>query len=251
MAQYYNHAKQYMKSYRPPDRRHCGIADDIMALTAIDATMLGDGKNVENICKFASIELDAGAGNEWLYGRAGYLYFLRMVKARFMEDAKATKLIDSTADAVIKAIMACPRPWTWHGSAYLGAAHGTIGIMTQIVLTNPAWAPKLAPELEEFLTYQYDSGNWPSSLPPGQDRLVQVCHGAPGIIISLQSIKQYFPDLQDKIEAAITKGTRCIQERGLLTKEPGLCHGISGNALALDGNEFEHFLSFSKWECIG
>ena len=222
----------------------------MMALTAMDAITQGDVKCVEDLCKFASVQLDPRAGNEWLYGRAGYLYFLRIVKAQFIGDAEATKLIDNTADSIIRAIMNCARPWTWHGSAYLGAAHGTIGIVTQIVLTNPAWAPELAPELEAFLAYQYDSGNWPSSLPPGQDRLVQVCHGAPGVIISLQSIKQYFPELRDKIDATIAKGKVCIKERGLLTKEPSLCHGISGNALALDSPDFEHFLSFSEWRSM-
>jgi hypothetical protein len=48
----------------------------------------------------------------------------------------------------------------------------------------------------------------------------------------------------------IEKGRACIKERGLLTKEPCLCHGISGNALALEGNDFEHFLSYTSWSEI-
>jgi hypothetical protein len=43
----------------------------------------------------------------------------------------------------------------------------------------------------------------------------------------------------------ILKARECIWERGLLTKEPCLCHGISGNALALDGKQFEHFLTYT------
>ena len=88
-------------------------------------------------------------------------------------------------------------------------------------------AQKVEADLAVLLTYQYDSGNWPSSLPPERDRLVQVCHGAPGIVISLLSIKQYFPNLEEKIDKAIAKGRQCILERGLCTKDPCICHGKS------------------------
>jgi len=127
----------------------------------------------------------------------------------------------------------------------VGAVHGAIGIITQIVLTDPTWAAKLEAELGTLLTYQYEEGNWPSSIPPGRDRLVQVCHGGPGIVISLLSIRSHFPKLQSRIDRCIEKGRAAIKERGLLTKEPCLCHGISGNALALEQDDFEHFLSFT------
>lgn len=51
--------------------------------------------------------------------------------------------------------------------------------------------------------------------------------------------------LREKIDKAILKARACIRERGLLTKEPCLSHGIAGNALALESPEFEHFLSFT------
>ncbi|MBE7181347.1 MAG: LanC-like protein, partial [Terriglobus roseus] len=185
------------------------------------------------------------AGDEWLYGRAGYLYLLRMVKRAFAGDANIVELVEDTADEVIEAIMDSSRPWKWHGKAYVGAVHGAIGIITQIVLTDPSWAPKLEGDLAALLSYQYDGGNWPSAIPPGKDRLVQVCHGAPGVILSLLSVQQHFPKLRDRIERCVRKGRECVRERGLLTKEPCLCHGISGNALALEGADFEHFLSYT------
>jgi lantibiotic modifying enzyme len=169
------------------------------------------------------------------------------VKVCFADDPNMKELIDDTEDEVIEAIMASKRPWKWHGKAYVGAVHGAIGIITQIVLTDASWAPDLEAELGALLSYQYDSGNWPSSIPPGRDRLVQVCHGAPGVVISLLSIKKYFPKLEAKIDSAIVKARECIQERGLLTKEACLCHGISGNALAMEDQDCAHFLSFSKY----
>jgi lantibiotic modifying enzyme len=221
-----------------------------MAMIAIDAASTRDADLVKDLCDFADVTTDEESGNEWLYGRAGYLYLLRFVKVCFADDVEVKQLIDDTADDVIDAIMVTPRPWKWHGKAYLGAVHGMIGIITQIVLTDSSLAPKLEGDLGALLSYQYDSGNWPSSIPPGRDRLVQVCHGAPGVISSLLSIKQFFPKLEEKIDRCIRKGRECIKERGLLTKEACLCHGVSGNALALEDEDFEHFLSFSMFKLI-
>ncbi|KAF2403826.1 hypothetical protein EJ06DRAFT_527427 [Trichodelitschia bisporula] len=244
-ARYLKHAQGFMKDYPGPEASRCGVNDDVMAMVAIDAAGTLDPDLVKELCKFVDVTAYPEASDEWLYGRAGYLYLLRLVKACFLNDTPTLELIEDTADEVIEAIMESPRPWKWHGKAYVGAVHGSIGIITQVVLTDPSWAPKLEADLGALLSYQYDSGNWPSSIPPNKDKLVQVCHGAPGVIISLESIKQHFPKLKKDIERAIEKGRACILERGLLTKEPCLCHGISGNALALEQDHFEHFLSYT------
>lgn len=244
-AAYIEQAQANIKKYKGPSPSKCGVSDDIMALLALYAVTAKDPDTVKELCDFAAVTIEPEASNEWLYGRAGYLYLLRLVRGAFTDNKEITELIEDTTDEVIDNIMASSRPWKWHGKAYVGAAHGAIGIITQIVLTDATWAPKLEAELGALLSYQYESGNFPSSLPPGRDRLVQFCHGAPGVIASLVSIKKYFPKLEERIERVIAKGRECIWERGLLTKEPCLCHGISGNALALDGERFEHFLTYT------
>lgn len=244
-AAYIEQAQSHIKEYSGPSPTKCGVSDDIMSLLALYAVTAKDADTVKELCDFAAVTIEQDASNEWLYGRAGYLYLLRLVRGAFLDDKQIQELIEDTADEVIENIMDSPRPWKWHGKAYVGAVHGAIGIITQIVLTDPTWAPKLEAELGALLSYQYDSGNFPSSLPPGRDRLVQFCHGAPGVIASLISIEKYFPDLQERIARVVAKGRECIVERGLLTKEPCLCHGISGNALALDDKEFEHFLTYT------
>jgi hypothetical protein len=244
-AAYLEQAEANMKAYPGPTIDGCGITDDIMALLALYATSAKDPDTAKELCKYAAVTTDPDASNEWLYGRAGYLYFLRLVRRSFLDNQEIKDLIDDTAEEVIEAIMDCPRPWKWHRKAYVGAGHGMIGIITQIILTDPSWAPKLEPDLGALLSYQFDSGNWPSSIPPGRDRLVQWCHGAPGVVSSLLAIKSYFPNLETRIDSAVKKGRECISERGLLTKEPCLCHGITGNALALEDKEFEHFLTYT------
>lgn len=179
-----------------------------------------------SFCDYSAEAIDPQSENELLYGRAGYLYLLRLVKASFMDDPKTLALITDTQDDVVDAILDSPRPWKWQGKVYIGAVHGAIGIITQIVLCNPQkYAPKLETDLAVLLTYQFESGNFPSSVPVEKDRLVQICHGAPGVVVSLNSIKQYFPALLEKIDKAIVKARQCIWERGLLTKEPCQCHG--------------------------
>lgn len=245
-AAYLKHAQDNIASYPGPQVGKCGITDDILALLAIGAASSKDADMASDLCDYSAEVLEEDTENELLFGRAGYLYLLRLVKASFMDEPKTLQLITDTQDDVVDAILDTPRPWKWHGKAYIGAIHGAMGIITQVVLTNPKkYAEKLEAELAVLLTYQYDSGNFPSSVPPERDRLVQVCHGAPGVVTSLESIKEYFPNLKDRIDKAIVRGRECILERGLLTKEPCLCHGISGNALALETKDFEHFLTYT------
>ncbi|KAF1351140.1 hypothetical protein BDV97DRAFT_330970 [Delphinella strobiligena] len=244
-AAYLKQSQDHIKSFPGPRVGKCGIMDDIFALLAIGAASAKDVDMATELCDYSAEVLDDESGNEWMFGRAGYLYFLRLVKASFVDDEKTTKMLNDTAADVVEAILDSPKPWKWVGKAYVGAVHGAFGIITQIVLTDSKYAKDVEADLAAWLSYQFESGNWPSSIPPGRDRLVQVCHGAPGVIHCLESIRAYFPKLESRIDSAIKKGRECIWERGLLTKEACLCHGISGNALALEDKQCEHFLTYT------
>lgn len=225
-AAYIKQAQDHIKEFSGPTVGKCGVMDDILAMIAIGAASSKDADMAAELCDYAAEAVDPESCDEWLYGRAGFLYLLRLVRASFVDEPRTLQLINDTIEDVVDAILDSPRPWKWMGKAYVGAVHGAIGIITQIVLCDPRkYAKELETELAVLLTYQYESGNWPSSIPPEKDRLVQVCHGAPGVVISLLSIRQYFPNLKDRIDKAIAKGRECILERGLLTKEPCLCHG--------------------------
>jgi hypothetical protein len=137
------------------------------------------------------------------------------------------------------------KPWIWSGRQYCGPVHGEIGILTQIILSDTSYAGKLEAKLSSILNPQDSDGNWP--VVPGKDiGLVQFCHGAPGFVISLLAIRPYFTALsQARIDAVIERGRGLTWKRGLLTKEPNVCHGITGNALALKTPERDHFLSLA------
>jgi hypothetical protein len=117
-AAYLKRAKDAMMTYPGPNKERCGISTDIMCIVAIDAASTRDKAIVRDLCDFADIVTERDACNEWLYGRAGYLYLLRFVKLCFDDDPEIMKMIDETADEVIDEIMESPKPWRWHGKAY-------------------------------------------------------------------------------------------------------------------------------------
>jgi lantibiotic modifying enzyme len=177
---------------------------------------------------------------EWLKGRAGALYILRVMRQGLPSLAE---FINSIIKLLIE-VMLPQQPWVWNGWHYLGLVHGEIGIVTQIVLSDSSYAPKLERKLKSLLKLQDPEGNWP--VIEGKDNgLIQFCHGAPGFVLSLLALRPHFPALHEQIDIAIALGRMIIWEKGLLTKEPNICHGITGNALALEAPQCEHFLSFA------
>ncbi|KAJ9095952.1 hypothetical protein QFC21_005314 [Naganishia friedmannii] len=275
----------------------CGVGDDTVVYAALHVVFAIEDDNnaeaeVEAFCKAVTRQLvgrhadeqskkhGKSASNEWLYGRAGTLFLLRLVRNASLgrqsgniDDNTTITLntIDSAIRAVVREIVAAPRPWIWHGNAYLGAVHGSAGIIAQVLLSIKAisgdsgdhdeekkWIATMEPDVGQLLDVQFtETGNWPSSLAsapgrqPRDDRLLQFCHGSPGIIACLSHILPFYPHLSTRIKHAITLAQPDLFARGLLTKEPCLCHGATGNALALhDQKQREAFLAYTTEEAI-
>ena len=229
-------AREYISS--PGSRGHnlrlgshgCGIGDETLAYEAVRCSVTKDLQHVRDFVSSVSQVMTVQEyPDELLYGRAGTLYLLRMVRHWV---PGSNDLVDPAIAEISNTILNRGSNWTWHGRRYLGAVHGDIGIVTQLILTSPSLAPRLQAILERLLDMQLPDGNWPSSEESGAGKgLVQFCHGAPGFILSLSALRPYFPDLRSRFDEAISKGRECIWSQGLLKKEPCLCHGIFGNAL--------------------
>jgi lantibiotic modifying enzyme len=230
---------------------------------------------VGQLCGFSSLinNPNAEGSNEWLYGRAGYLYLLRMVLKLFPDlPAPLIEKIEQTSNITISCILSCSFPWKWHHRPYLGAVHGSIGIIAQILLSakknqGENLAQTTLPMVQEIISTQLQSGNFPPSHPPPEsrtksrgstdqvdDRLVQFCHGSPGVILSLHSILPFYSTektLESKIKQAISLAQHDLVARGHLTKSPCLCHGIPSNALAIsDEEEFKKMLTYMSTEVL-
>jgi lantibiotic modifying enzyme len=79
-----------------------------------------------------------------------------------------------------------------------------------------------------------DAANWPQSVgaprPGRTHKLVQWCHGAPGMVTGLAD----FPAKHSaEMDAMLVKAGNAVWNAGPLTKGPGICHGTAGNGYAL------------------
>lgn len=195
----------------------CGVINEKLAYCAVSAAFTGDETQINSLTRHASELAGApGGSNEWLYGRAGLLYLLRLVR-HWVPSCKES--INASVSKVCNRIIDDGPEWEWHGKQYLGAVHGSMGIITQVILSDPSHAtnPKIVSALQRLLEMQdQDAGNFPSSVESGKDHLVQFCHGAPGFVLSLPFIRQYFSSsLQQKIYQAIEKARGCIWKKGM------------------------------------
>jgi len=227
----------------------CGISNELLAHTTILAITNDDADLVKRLCSYASLII-TNTGQEfngWLNGRAGYLYFLRRTLVHFQEDEIIHNTIQETISLVANAIVTSPTLWKWFGKEYLGTTLGYFGILVQLIVSAPHLASQLQELLHHVLQFQLKSGNFPvTTLEPNKDLEVQFCTGSPGAVISLSTIRKYFePNLVQEIDTALERALQDVWQRGMIVKDPCLCHGIPGNALALmrDREKFVHFIS--------
>jgi len=187
----------------------------------------------------SGVQEPQATSDELLYGRAGWLTVALFVNAHL---DPALRVEDDVLRPIVAAILAKgertaatePRApsdptWTllfrWHGKAYLGAAHGTAGIV-QTLLCRPDLLPpgglallhKTIHELIDAATA--NGGHLPSSLhstPSSSGRLVQWCHGSPGFCLMLCRACAVFKDDPELLNQARI-AANMTWKRGLLRK---------------------------------
>ncbi|KAK1590457.1 abscisic acid ABA receptor [Colletotrichum navitas] len=242
--------QHWVDSYMAPQRTGgnsapCGLACESAGYYAVK-TILDETEAPKFREELERLVEEDNHPYELLFGFAGLLYMVRAVELSRPETAS---LLATAKARIIERILGAGPGWTWRGKRYIGAVHGDVGILTQLLLTDSKLAKKsmVRNSLQRLLSLQHQSGNWPTEdTDHGYHELVQFCHGAPGFVSSLLQIGQFFPDMNEQIENAIALGRRCIWQQGLLKKEPCLCHGLLGNSFGLpSGTERNHFLAWS------
>ena len=229
------------------------VKNEYLAYSVVKAAATQDPAYVSRFVKALATDFNCpDVDNEHLVGRAGTLALLRILESwcPFAKDDVARCTAPLIKD-IMKAV-----PWRFHGHNYIGAAHGVIGIVTQVILSDHAMGQDETMEkiLDEQLRLQADDGHWFITDDPnlGDSDLVHYCHGAPGFVVSLLAIKPFVAsEFQQRIDTAVELGRKNVWEKGLLTKEPNLCHGIVGNMLALgDWEERQHFMAHATADYI-
>jgi hypothetical protein len=117
---------------------------------------------------------------------------------------------------------------------YLGAVHGFAGIGFALIagrdLIEPQawrrWSAALARTLESTALHGEAGVNWAPGVSATQvPMLVQVCHGAPGMIYG-------FAALEEPIDDLLIAAGELVWRAGPLTKGANFCHGTDGNGYA-------------------
>jgi hypothetical protein len=224
-------ANAYLDGKRLPgsEKPMCGLLWEPACHLALRISVTKNLADVGDLLALVPSVLADDQGDEMIYGRCGFLYLLRMVRHWVPESGALTA---GAARQIAERVLDSGPDWVFHGRRLLGAGHGDIGNMTQVVLAVPELAGRVEPWLERLLDRQRADGSWDKNCDePDGKRLVQYCHGAPGMVISLVRLRPLFPRLHDRIDAAIERGRELTWAEGVLVKEPGMCHGTLGNAM--------------------
>lgn len=191
------------------------------------------------------IVVNSYGSDEILFGRAGYLSGIYWLNQNLPADKKISALtVSHICEKIIESgvgysnrhnLTAVPMMWECYGDRYMGAAHGVCAIL-HVLLESPLFAfyhqqqQIVKDTLNILLSTQSADGNFPCLLENSSNpehELVHWCHGAPGVIYVLAKAYLLFNDPR-YLEACVKCG-ELVWKKGLLTKGPGLCHGIAGN----------------------
>lgn len=184
------------------------------------------------LCEEAKSACDADSDlpDELWYGRAGLLSALLFADEHFNNVSRA-KLCEHELllyDRILK-----EQEWKWHGKRYLGLVHGASGILLCLLRARAKFSDQFSRPIEpllararKLLAFQFESGNIRSNPKNGNDKLVQICHGAPGVALLLLELG---PEFRNAALACCD----CVWKRGCLTKGVGICHGIGGLKLCV------------------
>ncbi|XP_075265956.1 glutathione S-transferase LANCL1-like [Convolutriloba macropyga] len=198
--------------------------------------------------------------SELLYGQAGWIFGALLLNKRFGDETVPPSVILTVVEATLEngRMMSselgidCPLFYTWHDRPYLGAAHGLMGICYVLLhVLEKGWAVEgLESDLRGMLRYVLSlelkaddygvetasgspDGMYPTAVGDGAGRepLIHWCHGSTGAVFLFCKAYQVL-GRQEYLEAARRAGA-VVWRSGLLTKGPGLCHGVAGNGYSL------------------
>lgn len=269
-----NEAVKYLGLDKLRNRRITFLCGDSgsLAIGAIVYHKLGDIEKskclIERLLSLNTEVLDAKSDlpNEFLYGRAGYLYALLFVNKYINPPPIEEKLIKKILGIMLQMgkkgakfhDVKVPLLYDWHNKHYLGAAHGLSGIIYLMLhaskyLSRSELNDLVRPTVDYLVLARYSSGNFKSSLGSDSDRLIQWCHGAPGFTHLFCKAYEVFQD-EKYLNLALECG-EVVWEKGLLRKGYSICHGISGNAYTFlelfqttkDDKHLYRAIKFAEW----
>ncbi|CAJ0601100.1 unnamed protein product [Cylicocyclus nassatus] len=186
--------------------------------------------------------------DEMLVGRAGYLSGVMWIRTTIDSSLVSNDCVQKVLSAMLRSgrnysmqrRSPCPLMYDYHGTEYLGAAHGLAGILQMALgfydFLSDSEERAVRESADWLMSTQDDEGNFASSVKwigreRGDDQLVHWCHGASGVILLCLTLWKRYGD-EKYLKAALRCGD-LIWVKGVLKKGPGICHGVGGNGYAL------------------
>ncbi|XP_065331557.1 lanC-like protein 3 [Cloeon dipterum] len=187
--------------------------------------------------------------DELFVGRAGYLMGVLWLRKALQKPVIADKDLMAVCTTIVESgrhyarhhRSPCPLMFAYYNTEYFGAAHGLCTIL-QALLSVPSFISSSDPSVEKdiqasvdyLLSLQTPSGNFPcdqsetgAASRSESDELVHWCHGAPGVVYLMAKAYQTWND--EKYLQSCVKCAEVTWNKGLLTKGPGICHGVAGS----------------------
>ncbi len=121
----------------------------------------------------------------------------------------------------------------------LGLGHGFAGNAHALLRSGDLLGDARRAELVDITAELLDAtavrddgaANWPADLDRDEPlRRLQICHGAPGIVVGLAAVRA---GEQPRLDELLVAAGEATWRAGPIARGPGLCHGTAGNGYAL------------------
>eukprot|EP00760_Papus_ankaliazontas_P039795 PhM_4_TR9783/c0_g1_i2/m.40452 len=220
---------------------YCGSPGIYTLAVILDVTRGKEPKrHLDALMKFVAVAVDPHAPDDVLVGRAGLLYCI--VNAfKFAQQPLPVAEVSAIVKAIVDsgrrggAASGLPLSWTFCEETYLGAAHGSVGILYMLCC---CWEHVRVPDRELVLVCARDLAARARSemglrtvIEEDTEHLLHFCHGVPGLILMFMKL-HWVTDDPIWVEHAEHLACGVLWPKGLVLKGAGLCHGVSGNAYA-------------------
>jgi hypothetical protein len=228
-------------------RRHPGLLLGESGVAFVAHALRPSPQLIERLLRCIAENFDA-AEDELMWGAPGTLALARQLFDR-TGDVRLQEMFRAGASRLLARLLEVPdagcRLWLqdlYGAKSYLlGAVHGFVGNVAGLAC-GLDW---LAREERETLIAQVPRTlaataeradgvcGWPQSVvlhrPKRVARLVQICHGAPGVVCALRDVPV---GVSSTLERLLVEAGELTWRAGPLRKGPGLCHGTAGNGYA-------------------
>lgn len=197
------------------------------------------------LCK--PIRIFPYGSDELFVGRTGYLagsLFINKTLGKQIVTHNLSicrSIIQSGKEYAAKHKSSSPLMYSYHGTEYLGAAHGISSILLYLLCipeflqSDPSAEEDVRGAVDFLLRIEQPNCNYAPAMDevnmgqkrPESEELVHWCHGAPGVIYTFARAYKMWKD-EKYLKACIRCGELTWQA-GLLKKGPGICHGVAGS----------------------